>query len=85
MQPLQELLLAAGLWAAKTHEEIWVYSNGFWQKNRDLWEQVQKADWADVILDKQRKEDLRKDVYSFFKSEAIYKELAIPWKVPGSP
>lgn len=61
-----------------------MYNQGFWRKNHELWVEVQKAEWADVILDKQRKEDLRKDVYSFFKSEAIYKELSIPWKVRGS-
>jgi len=33
-----------------------------------------------VILKEQFKKALKKDVYGFFASEAIYKELAIPWK-----
>jgi transitional endoplasmic reticulum ATPase len=42
---------------------------------------VQKSDWKDVILRDEFKKALQKDVFGFFKSEAIYKELAIPWKV----
>jgi transitional endoplasmic reticulum ATPase len=34
-----------------------------------------------VILDKDFKDEIRKDIYGFFKSEKIYKDLSIPWKV----
>lgn len=75
------LLLAAGAWADQLHEEIWVYNQGFWSKDHALWEEIQKADWKDVILNDAFKKALQKDVYSFFTSESIYKELGIPWKV----
>jgi len=45
-----------------------------------LWLEVQKADWKDVILKEEFKESLQKDITSFFKSEELYKQLAIPWK-----
>lgn len=45
-----------------------------------LWTEVQKAEWKDVILKDEFKRGLKKDIYGFFESEAIYKELAIPWK-----
>ncbi|KAF8969457.1 P-loop containing nucleoside triphosphate hydrolase protein [Flammula alnicola] len=73
-------LLSAGAWADSLHDEIWVFNQGFWQKNHGLWTEVQKADWKDVILKEEFKKALQKDVYGFFASEAIYKELAIPWK-----
>ena len=79
--PARALLLAAGLWQDQLHDEIWVFDRGFWNKSRDLWVEIQKADWADVILEDDFKQTLKKDVYGFFKSEAVYKELAIPWKV----
>ncbi|KAJ3518065.1 hypothetical protein NLJ89_g106 [Agrocybe chaxingu] len=49
-------------------------------KDHGLWLEVQKADWKDVILKDEFKKALQKDVYGFFASESIYKELAIPWK-----
>ena len=79
--PSRRLLLAAGIWKEELHNEIWVFNQGFWQKSSSLWNEVQKADWGDVILKDAFKRDLQKDVNGFFSSEAIYKELAIPWKV----
>ncbi|KAJ6515712.1 P-loop containing nucleoside triphosphate hydrolase protein [Mycena sanguinolenta] len=76
----RELVLNAGLWNDSLHEEIWVFNQSFWQKDHALWLSVQSADWKDVILDESFKKDLQKDVYGFFKSEPIYKDLAIPWK-----
>ncbi|EAU84381.2 ATP-dependent Zn protease [Coprinopsis cinerea okayama7 len=74
------LLLSAGAYNHELHNEIWVYDQGYWQKDSALWAEVQKADWKDVILKDEFKKALHKDVYGFFKSEKIYKELAIPWK-----
>ena len=33
VEPAQRLLLAAGAWANELHNEIWVFNQGFWQKN----------------------------------------------------
>lgn len=44
------------------------------------WKDGEKAKWNDVILNESFKKALQKDVYSFFDSEALYKELGIPWK-----
>lgn len=61
-------------------EEIFVFSDGYWTKDHDLWLEVQTANWDDVILDEEFKTRLRKDVAGFFDSEETYKRLAIPWK-----
>lgn len=34
-----------------------------------------------MILDEERKLTMHKDIYGFFKSEQVYKDLSIPWKV----
>ncbi|KAJ7044520.1 P-loop containing nucleoside triphosphate hydrolase protein [Mycena alexandri] len=78
--PARSLILKSGLWAESLHDEIWVYNQGWWQKDHQLWVDIQSADWKDVILKDEFKKALHKDVYGFFKSEPIYKELAIPWK-----
>ncbi|KAF7352640.1 ATP-dependent Zn protease [Mycena venus] len=78
--PARALVLKYGLWSETLHREIWVYNQGWWRKDPILWQSIQVADWKDVILDDKFKKDLQKDIYGFFKSEPIYKELAIPWK-----
>ncbi|KAF9780226.1 P-loop containing nucleoside triphosphate hydrolase protein [Thelephora terrestris] len=79
-QPSKDLLIAAGGWAQALHDEIWVFNQGFWDKDPGLWEEVQKANWKDVILDEDFKATLQKDVFGFFSSERVYLELQIPWK-----
>ncbi|KAI0729314.1 P-loop containing nucleoside triphosphate hydrolase protein [Fomitopsis betulina] len=74
------LILAAGSWYSQLHQEILVYNQGYWNKNHNLWVEVQKANWDDVILKQEFKDRLQKDVNGFFDSEALYKGLAIPWK-----
>jgi transitional endoplasmic reticulum ATPase len=44
------LLNATGRFAHELHDEIWVFDLGMWQKDRNLWQEIQKADWKDVIL-----------------------------------
>ncbi|KAI5124956.1 hypothetical protein M0805_007383 [Coniferiporia weirii] len=78
--PSRALLAAAGAWSYELHDEIWVFNQGFWSKNRALWTEVQKANWDDVILKDGFKKSLQKDVHSFFDSEGLYKELGIAWK-----
>ncbi|KAF9464375.1 P-loop containing nucleoside triphosphate hydrolase protein [Collybia nuda] len=78
--PIRTLLMGVGAWSHELHDEIWVYNQSFWRKDHGLWQEVQKADWKDVILKEEFKKTLQKDVYGFFSSESIYKELAIPWK-----
>ncbi|KIK04665.1 hypothetical protein K443DRAFT_675683 [Laccaria amethystina LaAM-08-1] len=77
---IRTLLIAAGGWSDQLHDEIWVYNQGLWKKDHGLWVDIQKADWKDIILREEFKNALKKDVYGFFSSRAIYKELAIPWK-----
>ncbi len=74
-------LASVGSWAAQLHEEILVFNQGFWQKDHELWEEVQKASWKDVILREDFKVAIQNDVSKFFDSEAVYKDLAVPWKV----
>jgi hypothetical protein len=79
--PARDLILATGAWNEELHDEIWVFNQGFWDKDHGLWVEIQKADWKDVVLKDDFKKSLKKDIYGFFTSEGVYKELAIPWKV----
>ncbi|OBZ77167.1 putative ATPase YjoB [Grifola frondosa] len=74
------LLIAAGAWHDQLHDEILVFNQGRWYKDHNLWTEVQKANWDDVILKDEFKTSLKKDVFGFFDSEELYKSLFIPWK-----
>ena len=61
--------------------KIWVYDQGYWSKNRKLWENVQAATWENVILKQEVKETMMEDVEDFFDSREDYEGFAVPWKV----
>ena len=75
------LVLAAGEWTSALHREIWVYDQGLWHKDRGLWENVQRANWDDVILDGEMKEAVRDDIEGFFDEREAYEKFVVPWKV----
>ncbi|TVY85026.1 putative ATPase [Lachnellula suecica] len=86
-----ELLLAAGAWSANLHDEIYVFDNSRWTKDKELWKSVQDASWDEVILNQDMKNSLMKDVQGFFDNQQLYKTLGVPWKrgvilhgVPGN-
>lgn len=79
--PCQALLEAAGAWQTQLHEEILFFDDERWQKSHDLWVEVQKADWGEIVLKEEFKEQVMNDVQGFFRSEDLYRSLSVPWKV----
>lgn len=81
VEPLiNTLIIAASAYHQELREEILIFNDGWWQKDHALWVEVQKANWNDVILDDELKTLVQSDVDNFFKSEKIFKDLAVPWK-----
>ena len=74
------LIKTAGSWQNTLHGEIWVFDQGFWQKDAGLWQSIQKSNWADIILPSDLKEDLLNTVQRFYDSRDTYKQLHVPWK-----
>ena len=74
------LLMVAGQYSAQLHKEIWVFNQGYWQKDRSLWESMQRSHWDDVILDADMKKSIIDDVVGFFKARDTYTRLKVPWK-----
>ncbi|WPG97659.1 Hypothetical protein R9X50_00043900 [Acrodontium crateriforme] len=80
IEQINRLVFAAGLFQSDLHEEIWVFDQGYWQKSKDLWQDVQKSHWEDVILDEDMKKGIIADVENFFDSRETYEKLRVPWK-----
>ena len=77
---VDELIVASTEWNAELHNEILVFDQQRWSKDGELYRAVQSANWNDVVLDKDIKDALIKDVESFFDCQADYKRFAVPWK-----
>ncbi|KAI0411056.1 ATPase [Xylaria grammica] len=76
----EALLLAAGSWANELHGEVWVFDQGRWVKNAELFRSIMGASWDSVILDPDMKRAIIDDHISFFDSRETYARLKVPWK-----
>ncbi|KAH7041233.1 P-loop containing nucleoside triphosphate hydrolase protein [Microdochium trichocladiopsis] len=74
------LVLAAGRWMSDIHEQVWVFDQGYWEKDSELFRSFIKASWDDVILDPAMKKAIIDDHNSFFDSRETYAKLMVPWK-----
>ena len=74
------LILAAGRYSSSLHDEIWVFDQGYWQKDRELWRSIQNSLWENVILDEGMKKQLKGDAQRFFDARKEYGKLGVPWK-----
>ncbi|MCJ1395654.1 hypothetical protein MMC18_008540, partial [Xylographa bjoerkii] len=73
------LIKSIGEWQLADNKFVYVYDN-YWMTSRALWEEVQKANWDDVILDKGMKKALQDLVGRFFDSKDVYEGAGVPWK-----
>ncbi|RMD41777.1 hypothetical protein DV735_g3347, partial [Chaetothyriales sp. CBS 134920] len=77
---VHELVLTVGKWMTELHDAVWVFERGYWQRDAGLYSSIQKANWDDIILDHELKEDLLATIQRFFSSREEYKKLRVPWK-----
>ena len=56
-----------------------------WYKSRELYYEVQKTSWDDVILDEGMKDTISHTIEEFFDNEKRYHDLGVPWKVRKRP
>lgn len=74
-------LIAAGTkWMLELHDEVLVFDQGFWMKNKGLWSEIQRSNWEDVILEEEKKKNIIDDVLGFFDAQERYAEFGVPWK-----
>lgn len=74
------MIKTVGLYSNVLHNEIWVFDQGYWQKDAALFDAVQKSRWEDIILPQSLKEDLLKTIERFYDSSETYQKLHVPWK-----
>ena len=78
---IDQLLLRSGQWSAEAHQQIWVFDNARWAKDKTLWESVQETSWEDVIVSPAVRQRLNYDVHGFFGNRELYRKCKVPWKI----
>ena len=74
------LIKTIGDWIAELNlRTVWVY-DGYWTQSKNLYDQVMKSSWDNVILDESMKKELTTVTNKFFSSKEIYEDLGVPWK-----
>ena len=81
VEKTKALVLSANIWSEMIHEQIWVFDQGRWSKDNELWQMIQSGSWEDLILDEGTKNSIIRDVVGFFDAKETYAELRTPWKV----
>jgi hypothetical protein len=76
---VRALLASVGAWLTKLEPAIYVYDR-YWARSTDLWKEVQKANWDDVILDEKMKKALTSVASKFFDNKDVYEDYGVAWK-----
>ncbi|MEH2422182.1 MAG: ATP-binding protein [Nostoc sp.] len=67
-------------WNAEIRDEVLVFEDGYWNKNPDLFQSIQGANFQNLVLHGNLKEDIQDDLINFFASREIYANYGVPWK-----
>lgn len=59
---------------------ILVYDGSCWNKDRGLFEAIQRASWDDLVLEGDLLDRLRDDVLSFVAAKDLYARYGVPYK-----
>lgn len=76
----EQFIAAACEWSHTIREELLVFMDGCWQKDRELYGAVQRAEWDDLILADELKAEIRDDLLHFLSSERLYARYGVAWK-----
>jgi hypothetical protein len=75
-----EFFTAVCRWSTPIREEIYVFEEGYWNKDGDLFKSIQSSRLENLILPPGLKEAIRDDAATFFASQERYRRFNIPWK-----
>jgi len=61
-------------------DEILVFNGGSFEKDKQLYKDIQGSQLDNLVLPGQLKSELTQDFEQFFASEALYRQHGVPWK-----
>jgi DNA replication protein DnaC len=76
----QDFLRAVCEFCCEVHGEILVFHDGYFQKDKELFDSIKSATFDNLILPDVLKRQVQNDFRQFFDSREIYERYGIPWK-----
>lgn len=76
----EDFLDAVCQWSFDVRGEILVYREGYFEKDKDLFDEIRGATFDNLILRDTLKEAIQKDFTQFFNSRETYERYGIPWR-----
>jgi hypothetical protein len=67
-------------WNHEVRGEVLVFTDGYFQKDAALYAAIMKADFEQLVLCGELKQQLRDDFTQFLASRQSYEEHGVPWK-----
>jgi len=79
-QIAEDFFRAVCEWSCEVRGEILVYHDGYFRKDKALFNSIKSATFEDLILPDSLKQQIQNDFQQFFNSREIYERYKIPWK-----
>ena len=67
-------------WSCEVRGEILVYHNGYFKKDKPLFDSIKSATFDNLVLPGVLKQQIQSDFQRFFSSQEVYERYQIPWK-----
>ena len=76
----EEFLNAVCEWGCDVRGEILVFHDGYFQKDKQLFESIKSATFDNLVLPGSLKQQIQNDFQHFLESREVYEQYKIPWK-----
>ena len=67
-------------WSSDVHGEILVYQDGYFDKDKELFDAIKSVTFENLILRGSLKQEIQNDFTQFFDSRETYERYGIPWR-----
>jgi hypothetical protein len=79
-QIAEDFFRAVCEWSCEVRGEILVYHDGYFRKDKRLFNSIKSATFDNLVLPDSLKQQIQNDFQQFFSSREVYERYQIPWK-----
>ena len=79
-QIAEDFFRAVCEWSCEVRGEILVYHDGYFRKDKRLFQSIKSATFENLVLPDSLKQQIQNDFQQFFSSREVYERYKVPWK-----
>lgn len=76
----EAFMKAVVMWNHEAHSEVLVFEDDMWHKDARLFKSIKNATMENLILASGLKEEILRDLQSFFAARDTYERYRVPWR-----